>query len=186
MSTVWRFFATFQLFVLSGCVVDNQPQMVPYNKVQEYRLGSGDQIRISVYNQPTLSATYTVSASGMISVPLAGTIRANNKTTRQVEAAIASVLKDEKLIDDPKVSVEVAVYRPFSVLGEVRASGRFPYSPGMTIEDAVALAGGYTPHADQEFIRVTSRVGDTQVSKHLPPTAPVSPGDVIHVKERWY
>jgi polysaccharide export outer membrane protein len=122
----------------------------------------------------------------MVSVPLAGTFRASNRTTRQVEAAIVSTLKDKGLVDDPKVSVEVAVYRPFSVLGEVRASGRFPYSPGMTIEDAVALAGGYTPHADQDSIRVTSRVGKTQVTKSHPPTAIVSPGDVIRVKERWY
>ncbi|MEJ2228877.1 MAG: polysaccharide export protein [Alphaproteobacteria bacterium] len=186
MSTIWRFIIIFQLVALAGCVADEQLQVVPYNNVHEYRLGSGDQIRVTVYNQPTLSANYTVSASGMVSLPLAGTFKASNKTTRQIESAIVSSLKEKGLIDDPKVSVEVAVYRPFSVLGEVRASGRFPYSPGMTVEDAIALAGGYTIHADKETIRVTSRVGNKQVPQNRPPTANVSPGDVIFVKERWY
>ena len=95
-------------------------------------------------------------------------------------------LRNQELVKDPKVSVEVAVYRPFSILGEVRAPGRFPYSPSMTIEFAVALAGGYTLHADKEVIRVTRRAGDLSYTEYCPPTASFLPGDTLFVQERWF
>lgn len=166
--------------------MDNRLSIVPYDKLHEYRLGAGDQIRVVVFDQPTLSATYSVGASGSVSIPLAGTLKAEGKTAKQLESSIRTSLKDRDLVADPKVSVEVAVYRPFSIIGEVKAPGRFPYSPGMTIEDAVALAGGYTIHADQKVIRVTSRVNGEQFTDQRPPTATFFPGDALYVKERWY
>ena len=97
--------------------------MVPYDNVREYRLGAGDQLRVVVFDQPALSAVYSIDASGSVSIPLAGTFKAENKTAQQVESSIRAALKEKDLVADPKVSVEVAVYRPFSVLGEVRAPG---------------------------------------------------------------
>lgn len=181
-----RWLLIFQMALLSGCVMDERPPVVPYESVREYHLASGDQIRVAVFDQPSLSAVYSVSASGTVSIPLAGTFKAENKTVRQVETAIRNALKDKDLVADPKVSVEVAVYRPFSIIGEVRNPGRFPYAPGMTIEDAVALAGGYTVHADQQTIRVTTRANGEQLTGERPPTASFFPGDALYVKERWY
>lgn len=176
----------FQISLLGGCVMDDRPPMVPYNNVHDYRLGSGDQIRVVVYDQPSLSASYALSAAGMVSIPLVGTFKAENLTVRQVEGAIKKILTDKGLVTDPKVSVEVAVYRPFSILGEVRSPGRYAYAPGMTIEDAIAAAGGYTIHADQQAIRVTTRANEAQITEQRPPTAIFSPGDALYVKERWY
>src|SRR5262249_30920242 len=149
----------------------------------EYRLGPGDQIRVVVFDQVALSAIYSVDASGSVSIPLAGTFKVENRTAEQVERSISSSLRDRHLVDDPKVSVEVAFYRPFSILGEVRAPGRFPYVPGMTIEEAVAAAGGYTVFADQEAIRVTTRRNDALVTDRRPPTATFFPGDTLYVVE---
>jgi polysaccharide biosynthesis/export protein len=177
---------TFQVFFLSGCAMDSRPPMVPYNSAHEYRLGSGDQIRVVVFDQPTLSAVYAMGASGAVSIPLVGTFKAENMTVRQIENTIKKSLKDKGLVADPKVSVEVAVYRPFSILGEVRNPGRYPYAPGMTIDDAVAAAGGYTIHADQQAIRVTTRADEAQITEQRPPTASFSAGDALYVKERWY
>jgi polysaccharide biosynthesis/export protein len=176
----------FPVIFLSGCVMDDRPPVVPYESMHEYRLASGDQIRVIVFDQPVLSTVYTLSAAGTVSIPLAGTFKAENKTVRQVEGAIKNALKDKDLVADPKVSVEVASYRPFSIIGEVKTPGRFSYAPGMTIEDAVALAGGYTIHADQNSIRVTSRVNGEQITGQRPPTASFFPGDTIHVAERWF
>jgi polysaccharide export outer membrane protein len=186
MTTALRLLAILQVVALSGCGTGYRPPMVAYDNVREYRLGAGDMIRVAVFDQPTLSGLYAIDASGSVSVPLAGTFKAENKTARQVESSIVRALKDRDLVADPKVSVEVAVYRPFSVLGEVKAPGRFPYAPGMTIEDAVALAGGYTIHADQDAIRVTTRANDAQVTDRRPPTATFFPGDTLYVTERWY
>jgi polysaccharide export outer membrane protein len=175
-----------QVVFLSACSMDDRPPIVRYDIGHEYRLGSGDQIRVVVFDQPTLSAVYSISASGMVSIPLAGTFKAESKTIRQVESSIKRILKEKDLVADPKVSVEVAVYRPFSILGEVRNPGRYAYAPGMTIEDAVAAAGGYTIHADQNAIRVTTRADEAQLTEQRAPTAIFSPGDTLYVKERWY
>ncbi len=156
--------AALQGIVIGGCAMSERPQVAPYEAVHEYRLAPGDQIRVVVFDQPTLSASYSIDASGTVSIPLAGAFKAENKTVRQIESSIGKALKDKNLVADPKVTVEVAIYRPFSILGEVRAPGRFPYAPGMTIEAAVALAGGYTnscrPGSDTCDVSCGRCVGD--------------------------
>jgi polysaccharide biosynthesis/export protein len=186
MTTAQRLLFFLLPLALTGCAIDDRAPLVAYDNVREYRLGPGDQIRVAVYDQPTLSSVYSVGASGSISIPLAGTFRAENKTVQQVESSIKTALKEKDLVADPRVSVEVAIYRPFSILGEVRNPGRFPYAPGMTIEDAVATAGGYTVHANQDSIRVTRRMGEGQATDRRPPTASFLPGDTLYVTERWY
>jgi polysaccharide biosynthesis/export protein len=171
--------------LLGSCAPANRAAVI--NEVNVYRLAPGDQVRLIVFDQPSLSTVYSVDASGNVSIPLAGTVKAEGKTTRQLEAAIVSRLKEENLLTDAKAAVEVAIYRPFSVLGEVKSPGRFPYAPGMTIEAAVALAGGYTIHANKENIRVTRNASRTEaVTEDLPPAATVMPGDSIYVRERWF
>ena len=186
MTLALRVIALLQLAVLGGCAMSDRPAAVSYDNARQYRLGAGDQVRVVVFDQPSLSAAYTVDASGAVSVPLAGRLKAENRTVHQREGAIGGALKDKGLVADPKVTVEVAVYRPFSILGEVRAPGRFPYAPGMTVEDAVALAGGYTIHAEQGSVRVTTRTSDSQVTDFRPPTASFFAGDTLYVPERWF
>ena len=173
--------------LLESCVPDNRAALTTVNDVNVYRLAPGDHVRLIVFDQPALSNVYSVDPSGNVSVPLAGTVRAEGKTTRQLEAAIVGRLREENLVTEAKAAVEVVTYRPFSVLGEVRTPGRFPYAPGMTIESAVALAGGYTIHANKEDIRVTRNVSRAEAAtEDLPPTATVMPGDTILVRERWF
>jgi polysaccharide biosynthesis/export protein len=186
MTTLSRTIALLLLAALSGCAMSDRPSAVSYENTHQYRLGAGDQVRVVVFDQPSLSASYTVDASGAVSIPLAGRLKAESRTVRQLEGAIGSALKDKGLVADPKVTVEVLVYRPFSILGEVRAPGRFPYAPGMTIEDAIALAGGYTIHAEQNAVRVTTRNGDAQITDFRPPTASFFAGDALYVPERWF
>jgi polysaccharide biosynthesis/export protein len=186
MITAKRVWVIFQILVLGGCAMGDRPPEVPYNAAREYRLGPGDQIRVVVFDQPALSSVYSVDASGRISMPLAGTLKAEDKTTQQIASSIRKTLREASLVEDPKVSVEVAFYRPFSIIGEVRGAGRYPYAPGMTLEDAVAAAGGYTIHADKEVIRVTTRVNGAQITDYRPPTATFLPGDTLYVRERWY
>jgi polysaccharide export outer membrane protein len=150
-----------------------------------YTLDSGDKLRIVVFGQDTLSNNYTVDAQGQVNMPLIGGVPARGTTTSQLSAAIASRLK-RSFIRDPSVTADVEVYRPFFVLGEVVFPGQYPYVPSMTVENAVAIAGGFTPRASKDKVTVTRQVQGTPARYSLPLLIPVRPGDTITVSERWF
>ncbi|PZO01997.1 MAG: sugar transporter [Hyphomicrobiales bacterium] len=150
-----------------------------------YRLASGDRLRVIVFGQDNLSNIYAVDGSGRISMPLIDTVDAQGRTTQQLEKAIEAKLRGG-FLREPKVSVEVDTYRPFFVLGEVTNSGQFPYVNGMTVQTAVAIAGGFTPRGLRTSAEVTRQVEDQLVTASVPITYPVQPGDTIVIKERWF
>lgn len=150
-----------------------------------YRLASGDRLRIIVFGQDNLSNIYAVDGSGRISMPLIDTVEAQGRTTQQLERAIEGKLRGG-FLREPKVSVEVDTYRPFFVLGEVTNSGQFPYVHGMTVQTAVAIAGGFTPRGQRNFAEVTRQIDGQLVTASVPITNPVQPGDTIVIKERWF
>jgi len=150
-----------------------------------YLLDSGDQLRIFVYGQPNLSRIYTVDHSGSIMVPLIGVVRAQRRTTYQLAAAIRSLL-GARYVRDPNVTVDMHQNRPFFILGEVRTPGQYPYVHGMTVETAVAIAGGYTPRANKRSFRINRRVdGVIEVDKGTA-TYVLQPGDTINISERFF
>ncbi|WP_244488796.1 polysaccharide biosynthesis/export family protein [Bosea sp. Leaf344] len=150
-----------------------------------YRLASGDRLRIIVFGQDNLSNIYAVDGAGRISMPLIDRIDAKGRTTQELERAIEQRLRAGYL-REPKVSVEVDTYRPFFVLGEVTSSGQFPYVNGMTVQTAVAIAGGFTPRGQRNFAEVTRMIDGRLVTASVPITYPVQPGDTIVIKERWF
>ncbi|MGI9406422.1 MAG: polysaccharide biosynthesis/export family protein [Hyphomicrobiaceae bacterium] len=150
-----------------------------------YTLDTGDRVRMFVYGQPNLSRVYSVSDQGLISVPLIGSVLARGRTTRALEGVIKGGL-EWKYVKDAQVSIEVAVYRPFFILGEVRAPGQFPYVYGMTVEMAVAVAGGYSPRADKRDIQVTRMIDGERQAISVAPTDYIYPGDSIAVDERFF
>lgn len=150
-----------------------------------YRLASGDKLRIIVFGQDNLSNVYSVDGSGRISMPLIAAIEAQGRTTQELERAIESKLRGG-FLREPKVSVEVDTYRPFFVLGEVTNSGQFPFVNGMTVQTAVAIAGGFTPRGQRAFAEVTRMIDGQLVTASVPITYPVQPGDTVVIKERWF
>lgn len=159
-------------------------QPIAYDE-EPYELNSGDRLRIGVFGQENLSRDYAVDGGGFISMPLIGAVEARGLTTFDLENRIAGKLK-AKYVKDPKVTVEVQTYRPFFVLGEVRRPGQFPYVNGMTVQTAIAIAGGYTERAKKRSVQMTRRVRGTAVERTVPPTYPVRPGDTINVRERFF
>lgn len=152
---------------------------------QEYRLGSGDLLKITVFNQEDLSGEYTINGAGQISLPLIGAVNTKDLTVKQVEQGIADKLKPDYLLN-PRVSVQVLNYRPFYILGEVKEPKSYPYVDGMTYLNAVAIAGGYTYRAKEDHV-VVIRMNDPQKRElTLNMDEKVLPGDVIHVKERFF
>jgi polysaccharide export outer membrane protein len=150
-----------------------------------YTLDAGDKVRVVVFGQDNLSNSYTVDAGGHVTLPLIGAVRARGSTTQQLAGSIAGRLK-ESYIREPSVAVEVEVYRPFFVLGEVTYPGQYPYVPDMTVEKAISIAGGYTPRATKDPVTVTRKVGGVSARHALPVHSRLRPGDVITVSERWF
>jgi len=150
-----------------------------------YTLDSGDKLRVVVFGQDTLSNTYTVDAAGMITMPLIGTVQAKDQTTGSLGAAIRSKLAGG-YIREPSVAVEVEVYRPFFVLGEVTYPGQYPFVPHMTVENAVSIAGGFTPRAAKGSVTITRKIQGVPQRFPLPLRYNIRPGDVVTVGERWF
>jgi polysaccharide biosynthesis/export protein len=170
--------------LLSGCANDpTVTNAIHTQLVEPYRLDAGDQVRIIVFGQADLSNTYIVDQAGMVSVPLVGFVPVRGRSTAEVEASIAAALRAGYL-RDPDVSVEVDRYRPFFAMGEVGVSGQYAYVPGMTVQQAIATAGGFSPRADKTIVQVTRSYGGQVETAFLSLTDPVMPGDTIYVRER--
>ncbi|MEZ5776592.1 MAG: polysaccharide biosynthesis/export family protein [Hyphomicrobiaceae bacterium] len=152
---------------------------------EAYLLDSGDRVRVFVYGQPNLSRVYPIDGQGFIAMPLIGNVRARATTTYDLSRRIAGELS-VSYVRDPEVSVEVASYRPFYILGEVRSPGQFSYVSGMTVRTAIAIAGGYTPRANERSVVVTRTFEGEEQRIDVPPSYRLRPGDTVTVKERWF
>ena len=156
-----------------------------HNPEPLYRLDSGDRLRVVVFGQDNLSRTYSVDGSGFISMPLIGGVKARGATSFELEDKIAAQLRS-KYVKDPKVTVEVVTHRPFFILGEVRRPGQFAYVNGMTVQTAVAIAGGYTERAREKKFKLTRKVNGRNATLVVSSDYLLQPGDTIYVKERLF
>lgn len=152
---------------------------------REYRLDAGDRLRIVVYGQEGLTNTYAIDASGAITMPLIGSVPARGRTAAGLAAAVTARLRNG-FIREPSVAVEIESYRPFFILGEVLAPGQYPYVPNMTVESAIAIAGGFTPRAKRDGAILTHPENGALVRAQVPLATPLSPGDTVLVGERWF
>ncbi|TYR30861.1 polysaccharide export protein [Mesorhizobium microcysteis] len=150
-----------------------------------YILDAGDRIRVTVFEQETLTNTYAVDQSGYIAFPLVGAIAARGYTVQQIEGQIADKLR-QGYLRDPDISVEVDRYRPIFVMGEVGAAGQYSYVPGMTAHKAVAAAGGFTPRANQANVDITRDINGEVMTGRVATSDPLMPGDTIYVRERFF
>jgi polysaccharide export outer membrane protein len=150
-----------------------------------YHLDAGDKLRVVIYGQEGLTNTYAIDAGGSITMPLIGSVPARGRTPAGLAAEIAAKLR-AGFIRDPSVAVEIEAYRPFFILGEVAAPGQYPYVPNMTVESAVAIAGGFTPRARRDSVTVTHTEAGSPARYVVPPGTSISPGDTVLVGERWF
>jgi polysaccharide biosynthesis/export protein len=175
---------TAGLMLLNGCANDPFVANAVHSElVSPYQLDSGDQLRVIVFGQDDLSNTYVVDQAGTISMPLIGAVPARGHTTAQIEAAVGQRLRNGYL-RNPDVSVEVDRYRPFFAMGEVGTPGQYAFVPGMTIQQAIAIAGGFTARASKYSVEVTRSYGGQVESASLGLSDPLLPGDTIYVRER--
>jgi polysaccharide export outer membrane protein len=157
----------------------------PASAAASYVLGPNDRVRLKVYGEPDIAGEYEVDNNGNVSIPLAGHIRAAGLTTRQLERSIASALS-KGIVRDPRVNVEVALYRPYYILGEVKKGGEYPYRLGLTVMDAVASAGGFTYRANENKVYLRRSGAGAEEVYALDAPVPIFPGDNIRIPERYF
>jgi polysaccharide export outer membrane protein len=185
-STASLFRALLAVSMLAGCS-SYRPTPAAFHAVldQPYRLGAGDRVRVTVFEQDGLTNTYSVDQSGYLSFPLVGAIPARGHTAQQMEKAIADKLR-QGYLRDPDVSVEIDRYRPIFVMGEVGAAGQYSYVPGLTVQKAIAIAGGFTPRANQESVDITRDINGKVMTGRVVTSDPLLPGDTVYVRERLF
>lgn len=148
-----------------------------------YHLGTGDKLKVTVFGEEDASGEYEIDATGSISARLLGRVQVKGMTVSEVEQALIDQYRGRGYFRNPRISIELINLRPFFILGEVEKRGSYPYVNGLTVAQAVAIAGGYTYRASRTRITV-QRVG----AKDEPATedTPVYPGDIVRVPERFF
>jgi polysaccharide export outer membrane protein len=175
--------------MLGGCAGAGAPPISTADVaagLETYRLGAGDRVRVTVFNEPALTGEYNITPGGALAFPLIGVVGAGGRTIDAVQQDLVTRL-GEGYVNDPHVSVEVLTYRPFYILGEVNRPGEYPYASGMTVEQAIARAGGFTYRANEKtvFLRRQTRPGESAVPLRQAQVG-VLPGDTIRVGERYF
>ncbi|HEX2255834.1 MAG TPA: polysaccharide biosynthesis/export family protein [Afifellaceae bacterium] len=151
----------------------------------EYRLGPGDKLRVRVFGEPELSGDFVVDSGGAVDLPLIGEVAAGGGPVSDFQQRVVTSYKDGYL-RDPKVSIEVLNYRPFFILGEVRNAGEYDYKSSLTVQDAVAIAGGYTYRANGTTAYIRRAGADEERPFDLSQRVPVYPGDIVRIPERFF
>ncbi len=177
------FLALFAVFSLTGCA---SVERVPFpDGGQDYKLGVGDHLTITVYNQDKLSGEFKVNAKGNIALPLLGSTHADGLTTQELEEVIAQGLQP-KYLNNPKVTVQVTNYRNFYILGQVNKPGKYEYEPNMTLPQAVATAEGYTPRASEDSATLRRLENNEIQVFEIDNDQLVKPGDILIINRRLF
>ena len=150
-----------------------------------YRIGAGDKVLVSVMGETDLSGEHMVDGSGTIILPFVGQVTLAGLTSNEASGMIAAGLR-RGYLRQPQVSVQVVATRPVYIAGEVAQAGAYPYQPGMTVQNAIAIAGGYGPRADHGVALLTRKTSQGTRSFRVSVTAQLFPGDILFIRERWF
>ncbi len=164
------------IFVFNKAIADT---------VSTYTLYAGDMIAVNVFGEEDLSVEARLSDAGTISYPFLGEIRARGLTVGQLAKLIGDRLRGDYLVN-PRVNITIVEYRKFFVYGQVNKPGGFSFEPGLTLEKAVALAGGFSPRASKNSVDVTREIQGRKVTVKMLLDKPVLPGDIVNVKESFF
>lgn len=183
LSRINRYVVIALLCGLTG-IADARPSLAQTDT--SFKLGPGDRIRVTVFGHEDLSGEFEVDGTGRVSLPLIRSVPAKGLTLAELEQAITDRLQPD-FLKDPRVSIDVLNYRPFYIIGEVKEPGSYPYVNGMTVWNAVAMAGGFSYRARKSEVEI-KRGGDRAQTawQEANPDTVVFPGDVIRVPERFF
>lgn len=176
------------VLILGFCYATEPSLVFAENDVadlKQYLLGTGDMVRIQVYDEKDLYLETRVSDTGTISYPFLGELAVKGISLAKLEALITSRLKGDYLIN-PKVSIDMIEYRQFYVNGEIENAGGFPYQPGLTVRKAISLAGGFKERASKDKIYIIHDDSTTSEAIKVTLDEAVRPGDIITVEQSFF
>lgn len=187
MRAFFRFLSLAMVLSLLGACSGYRPAPAAFHEALNYpyMIGEGDKLRVTVFDQEGLTNTYAVDQSGYIAFPLVGAIPARGLTVQQLEGKIAEALR-AGFVRNPDVSVEIDSYRPIFIMGEIGASGQYAFVPGMTVQKAIAAAGGFNARAEQGSADITRQINGKMMTGRVRISDPILPGDTIYVRERFF
>lgn len=171
--------------LVSACALGTAERASLATAGSPYRVGVGDELRITIFGEENLSGVYKVGGRGVIVFPLLGEVDAAGSTIPDFREALVATLADGYL-KDPNVLVELANARPVYILGEVQKPGEYPFSESMTVMQAVAKAGGFSYRANRSRVYILHFGAGEEVKYELDPAMRVAPGDTIRVGERYF
>lgn len=166
-------------------LITTGPRFQAVSATEEYKLGVGDELKVQVYGESTITGDYIVSPEGSIMLPLIGKVMARGKSVSELTSE-AMRLYGAGFLREPSVSMQVSKYRPIYILGEVGKPGQYSFSPGMTVQSAMATAEGYAPRANKKIVFIRSEDGLDEEAYEVTPMLRVYPGDTIRVGERYF
>ena len=171
-----------QILVAATLLVCSAPTFA----AAQYQLSSGDVININVFGEADLSfKEIRLTDAGTFSYPFIGEINAKGLTPTAVEKLITNKLKDGYLVD-PRVSVSVLTYRQFYISGEVKLPGGYPFQPGLTLDRAIAVAGGLTERASDKRISIIRGTDPSRSVVKASLNTLVEPGDTINIDQGFF
>ncbi|MBV9694217.1 MAG: polysaccharide export protein, partial [Alphaproteobacteria bacterium] len=151
----------------------------------DYRLGPGDKLRVTVYDETDLSGEFQVDDTGYVRLPLIGAVKAGGETAHQLEGAVGTALADG-FLKEPRVNIEVTAYRPFYIIGQVNRPGQYPYNSNMSALDAIGIAGGFTEHAVESTVHIRHEGESKEIDVAADASVKIRPGDVIRVDQTLF
>jgi protein involved in polysaccharide export with SLBB domain len=151
-----------------------------------YRLMPGDKVRVNVFNEPDFSGEFQVNDAGNIAFPLVGEVPAAGASPSEFAKTLTARLRGG-FVRNPRVTVEVVNYRPINVLGEVRNAGQYPFRADLTVQDAIALAGGYTYRANTHTVYIRHAGASGEITARTDgERVVINPGDTVRVPQRYF
>lgn len=172
--------------LLAGCSgYSPAPEAFHKAVIQPYRVDSGDRLRITVFGQDELTGIYGINQAGYLAFPLVGPVPARGRTVQELEGLIATQLR-QGYLRDPDVTIEIDRYRSIFIMGEVGQAGQYSYVAGMTVQNAIATAGGFSPRANQQNVDITRKINGKVMTGRVSISDPIMAGDTIYVRERLF
>ena len=153
--------------------------------MDDYKLGPGDILKISVYGEDKLTGAYTIDGNGEIDLPLIGSLKAQGIGVDALRQHIVAKLA-QGYLKDPNVTIEMKKFRPFYIMGEIQDPGGYEYVNGISVRNAVAISGGFTYRADRDDIIIIRKQGENKRRLEVDADARIMPGDTIKVEERFF
>ncbi len=160
----------------------SNPQV--HENLDDYLLGTGDRIEIIVYGEPDMSMKFKVSKSGVVNFPYIGEVVIAGRPPSAIETEIEERLRGDYLLN-PSVTINMEAFRLFYIFGEVTSPNGYEFQPRLTVEQAIAIAGGFTDRADRDDISIRSGTTN-EVIEDVELTHPVQPGDTVIVEQSFF